>query len=140
MNPKLNYIRGHLVSGQTSIIGTEDKAYWTSGEQGVTLHNDVNSVISGNVTVLAEVLQKQDNPVAYIKTAMEKAPALIITVPNEYAWMPLHKPFTNKDHKQNYDCELLAEHLEEAGLKYVIEVVEFGGWSFIAAQASKHGT
>lgn len=87
------------------------------------------------VRVLDETLQEQSSPVEYLKTFAEQK--FVIVVPDEWAWPPELKPFTNEKHKQRYDAETLAEDLEAAGLVYAMKDVSFSGWSFLCAEASK---
>lgn len=90
---------------------------------------------TGGVLVMDDVLQKEEHPVDWLKGAT--ADKFLITVPNEWAWNPQMKPFTNALHKQKYDAETLAEDLEAAGLTYVMRDISFDGWAFLGVEASR---
>lgn len=135
VNPKVSYIQTKIIPGETTLIGDEDRQYWSVTEHGVTLANDLNSTEPSKMIVLAEVLQRIDDPVQYLKDARAKAEGLVIVVPNEYAWLPQYQPMQNKKHKRFYDAELLAEDIDKAGMKYVMEQIDYSGWSFLGAIA-----
>ena len=129
LTPKTAFLQKYVVPNKTAVITTEDLDFWKAQN---CVGNDIQEL---EVTVLGESLQKEDNPVEFLKSV--KSPKIIITVPNEWSWPPEYKPFTNVAHKQKYDAELLARHLEEANLLYTIRLIEFSGWSFLGAEVTK---
>ena len=133
VTPKLAWLQAFVVPKKTVVITTEDLDFWKTKDVVI---NPSDPILS-DITILAEALQKEDNPVDRLVQAGVMSPKIIVLVPNEWSWPPDYKPFANLAHKQKYDAELLARHLEEAGLLYVIRLLEFSGWSFLTAEASK---
>ena len=137
-SPKTDFLASHIVSGYTTVVGTEDTQFW-SKRVGVTALNDP-SMISGEsqegVVMLAEVLQKVDDPLGLVNKARAKAPRLVITVPNEFGWDAKFKPMQNPQHKRTYDTDDLAELLEQANLKYKLGLIEYQGWAFWTAECT----
>mgnify|MGYP007031189647 FL=1 len=133
-NPKVSYMMQFVVSGATTYLGSEDKDFWSKSKMGVEASEVVKPC---EAIILGEVLQKAEDPIAMLREASEKAKRVLIIVPNEYSWDAKYKPLTNKEHRRVYDTELLAQHLEEVGLDYVIGLVEYGGWSFLTGVAGR---
>lgn len=141
MTPKTAFLQKYVVPNKTVVITTEDLDFWKGQNVVVTdalwdADKDATKTLEiPEVTILSETLQKCDNPIELLQRV--KSPKIIITVPNEWSWPPEYKPHTNIAHKQQYDAELLARHLEEAGLLYTIRLIEFSGWSFLGVEATK---
>lgn len=131
-NPKVQWLGQFVTSGSTTVVGTEDLEYWKN--LGYVDIKTVDQLEKRDSIFLAEVLQKVENPVKLLQEVKEKAGRIAIIVPNEHGWAANNKPLTNKEHKRVYDAELLSNHLEEAGLDYVIEQIDYQGWSFLTAQ------
>ena len=131
LTPKTAFLQKYVVPNKTVVVSDEDKDFWKS--QNIELN--VGEIPDCEVVIYGEWLQKVDDPVKMLKEA--KASKIVITVPNEWSWPPEYKPHMNAAHKQQYDTELLARHLEEAGWLYVIRLIEFSGWSFLGAEASR---
>ncbi|HKT21226.1 MAG TPA: hypothetical protein VJR06_01190 [Nitrososphaerales archaeon] len=86
-------------------------------------------------TVLDDVLQKADDPIAEIKKAGDR---VAIIVPDEYNWDPKLAPFKNPLNKRFYDADELASQLQQAGLElYILRQIDFSGWSFLTAEATR---
>lgn len=85
-----------------------------------------------DLVVLNDILQEAEDPIGMLKSL--EAPKVAIIVPNEYLWGANLKPLTNPKHKRNYDADLLAQHLEEAGFTYVLKQIKFSGWVFETAE------
>ena len=132
-NPKVQSLLPFVKSGSTIIVGREDEESWKQAAQGVTFADEP---VESAVIILAEVLQKTEDPVKLLKDMRQKTGKLLITVPNEWSWAEEYKPRANKAHLRFYDTESLARDLEEAGLSYVISLIDYSGWSFLLAQAT----
>lgn len=136
ITPKTQFLEKYVVPKKTVVITTEDLEFWKTKDVVVTV--DPLSIPEGTeVIILSEALQKLGDPVKTLKYSPYASAKIIITVPNEWSWPPEYKPHTNAAHKQKYDTELLARHLEEAGLLYTIRLIEFSGWSFLGAEATR---
>ena len=96
----------------------------------------VDGWTSPDTEVLDDILQEKENPVEFLKSIQKNK--IIIVVPNEWSWPPEFKPFTNAKHKHHFDTDLLAQDLESAGLTYIIRLIEFSNWSFLAAEAVRN--
>lgn len=84
-------------------------------------------------TVLNDVLQESDDPVAELKKAGERVAVL---VPFEYLWPETLAPFKNPKHRRQYDADLLSEHLSEAGyVLQVLRVLQVDNFIFLTADA-----
>lgn len=134
-NPKYSWLISRVTSGYTTTLGKEDDILWTSTKFGVNIPDQDPKLIKS--VILGEMLQQIDDPVAYLKETKAKYPGaeINITVPAEHNWNESYKPFTNKKHKRHYDTDSLAEDLEKAGLKFIIEQLDFKGWSFFVVRA-----
>jgi hypothetical protein len=135
-SPKTAFFAKYVASGATTVVGVEDASYW-KGVPGIVNLNEPKDIPSGEVIMLNEVLQKVDDPVALLKECASKAPKLLITVPNEWNWPAQYEPMKNKTHVRFYDSDLLAEHLDAAGLVWLMGSIEYAGWSFLSVEASK---
>ncbi len=83
--------------------------------------------------VLDDLLQKEAEPVAKLKTLGDK---LAVVVPFEWLWAENLAPMKNPQHKQFYDADLLTEHLEKAGYKQsVLRVLQVDNFAFLTAEA-----
>lgn len=139
-NPKLAWFIPRLLSGNTTVMTTEDLPIWTKLPYGLSIvgmaefpKNLQDMIMTKEEVVLGEILQKIDNPVEFLKGC--KGKRLLICVPNEWSWMPQAQPFKNVQHKRHYDAESLARDLEDAGLTYTMDVIDNNGWSWILAEA-----
>ena len=132
VTPKLAWLQAFVVPKKTVVITTEDVDFWKTKDVVVT-----ETPQEAEITILAESLHKTEDPIKLLRDM--KSPKIIVLVPNEWSWPAEYKPFANLAHKQKYDAELLARHLEEAGLLYVIRLLEFSGWSFLTAECSQGG-
>lgn len=135
MTPKTSWL-APFADDKAVIIGTEDEAFWKG--KPTKRVSSIEEVQPCETLILAEVLQKVDDPVAVLKKAKELAQRIVITVPNEHSWAPQFQPLKNKDHKRFYDMMMLTEQLDEAGFDYAIELIEYAGWSFFGVQATPH--
>ena len=115
---------------KTAVITTEDMDFWKTMDVVVT-----ETPQEAEITILAESLQKTEDPIKLLRDM--KSPKIVVLVPNEWSWPPEYKPFANTAHKQRYDTELLARHLEEAGLLFTIRLIEFNGWSFFGCECTR---
>ena len=89
------------------------------------------------VVMLGEVLQRVEDAKPVLEHAKAIAERIVIIVPNEHSWLPEYRPLSNTEHKRFYDTEMLCKDLEEGGLKYALNVIDFDGWSFLVADAVK---
>ncbi len=136
LNAKTDWLAKRAV-GKVLVVGTEDTDFWKS--KGIVPFSALSTTEPGvawDIVVLAEVLQKVDDPAVVLKLAKETAGKILITVPNERSWLPQFNPMKNPAHKRVYDTDMLANQLEEAGLVYILGIADFGGWSFITAEAT----
>ena len=135
VTPKTAFISKSL-KGKVLLITSEDKEYWSKGENKPLPMDAIAEAPEVDTIVLGEVLQRVENPVEYLKLAKKKSKRIIITVPNEWSWAQQWHPFENKQHKQKYDADLLAEHLDAVGLTYVMKAIDYQGWAFLGAEAT----
>jgi len=87
--------------------------------------------------VVAEVLEHVSNPIRVLRECVRVASEkVILTVPYEFAWHPLHKPFSNPSHVRHYTPRLLREHLRYAGCleKAKIGYLYYDGWCFLVGE------
>ncbi len=134
LNPKTDFLAKHAV-GKVLVVGTEDTDFWKARGMVPQAAFGTSDGI-WDIVVLAEVLQKVEDPSELLKQAKEKAGKILITVPNERSWLPQFNPMKNPAHKRVYDTDMLANQLEEAGLVYILGIADFGGWSFLTAEAT----
>jgi len=142
--PKVDWLLRRVVSGSTLAYGNEDTEFWQKHSVGVKLVSDVDNIFNQaavdvhfKVVLLGEILQRVDDPQKILQKATEVGDTIVLVVPNEHAWDGIFKPMQNKKHLRFYDCESLCQELEKAGMKYLIELIDFGGWSFLVADAQK---
>ena len=143
--PKVDWLLRRVVSGNTLAIGSEDSEFWKNHPLGVNLVGDPEEIMKEDpakpmkraVVMLGEILQRVEDPQRTLQRASEIGDTVVLVVPNEHAWDVIFKPMQNKKHIRFYDCESLCQELEKAGMKYLIELIDFGGWSFLVADAQK---
>lgn len=67
--------------------------------------------------ILAEVLEHVDNPIAVMMEAKRVSKQkILITVPDEYRWLPQAEPGEHEEHKRIYTGDKLVSQLAIAGL------------------------
>lgn len=139
-SPKLDWLIQKVVSGATIAIGREESAFWQANPIGVQFlddHTKLKEQGPKDVIMLGEVLQVVDEPANLLQDALQVGKKLILVVPNEHNWDAKFQPLSNKQHKRFYDTEMLCQELERLGLIYLINLIEFAGWSFFAVEAVK---
>jgi len=144
--PKVDWLLKRIVSGETLAFGSEDHEFWKTHPLGIKLLDDPDYSFTMkhgendehySVVMLGEILQRVTDPQQTLKRVTELGDRVVLVVPNEHGWEPQFQPLQNKKHLRFYDCESLCQELEKAGMKYVIELIDFGGWSFLVADAQK---
>jgi hypothetical protein len=135
MTPKMSWL-APFATDKAVVIGTEDEAFWKG--KPTKRVKTIDEAQPCETLILAEVLQKVDDPVAVLKKAKALAEKVVVVLPNEYSWQAQFQPLKNKDHKRFYDMMMLTEQLDEAGFDYAIELVEYAGWSFFGVQMTPH--
>jgi SAM-dependent methyltransferase len=97
-----------------------------------------------DTVLLEEVLEHSTKPLELLKEASEvlrESGRILITVPNEFKWDSVLKPFTHSGHVQFWDKESFRELLERSGLKirfyWESEPYWNGGFVFVYAICSK---
>lgn len=140
-SPKLSYLMERVIAGSTLAVGREESQFWRANPVGVTFMEDLKDFmaidVKFRVVMLGEVLQRVEDAKPVLEHAMAIAERIVVIVPNEHSWLPEYQPLSNKEHKRFYDAEMLCNDLENAGLKYVVNVLDYDGWSFLTADAVK---
>lgn len=86
--------------------------------------------------VVEEVLEHVHNPVKLLKESIRvvrNEGRLLITTPHEERWNSSAKPFTNPDHRRQYNADTLISQLDELNLAYTIGYIIDGPFSFYTA-------
>lgn len=144
--PKVDWLLRRVVSGSTLAFGNEDTEFWKNHPLGVKLTTNPNEILDPlsdtqadhfKVIMLGEILQRVEDPQQTLQNATKIGDTVVLVVPNEHGWDAVFKPMSNKKHLRFYDCESLCRELEKAGMSYLIELIDFGGWSFLVADAQK---
>lgn len=88
-----------------------------------------------DVAVVMEVLEHTNDPLKLLNEAQRVARVIIICVPNEYEWNPIHTPFQNTDHKRQYTDTTFMQLIYESKMTIIQYIhILYSGWSYMIAE------